>query len=103
MTFVSSSSVKAQNISIFDIFSLFSNSSSVADPFKTIVFSSSFDNKLHLLILDSINFTLYVFSKSLAKEKPTLPPPTIIILEYASSWSLNSSTIEPILSADETK
>ena len=81
MTFVSSSLVNAQNISIFDIFSLFKSTSSVAEPFKTMVFSSFLDKSPHFSIFESISLTLYDFSSSFANDEPTFPPPTIIILE----------------------
>jgi hypothetical protein len=75
MTFVSSSSVKAQNISIFAIFSLFRRDSSVAEPFRTIVFSNSFDNTLHRSLLESISlryspFQYLLLKKSLPFHRP---------------------------------
>ena len=56
--FVSSSSVRAQKMSIFDIFSLLRRSSSVADPLRTIVLSSFLDNSLHFCLFESTSFIL---------------------------------------------
>ena len=61
--------------------SLLRRSSSVAEPWSTIVFSNSFDSLEHFSLFESISLVLYSFSISLAKEKPIFPPPTTITLE----------------------